>query len=78
MIRQRGWLNSRQTGQIACFCIILLIAQPLPAGFPSVVYRSMGAVKAEIRAAYEGSNERLARENELSCFVATNDFQAVV
>ena len=78
MIRQRGWLNFWQTGQIACFCIILLIAQPVPAGFPSVLYGSMGAVQAEIRAAYEGSNERLARENELSRFVATNDFQAVV
>ena len=53
-------------------------AQPVPAGFPSVLYGSMGAVQAEIRAAYEGSNERLARENELSYFVATNDFQAVV
>ena len=53
-------------------------AQPLPAGFPSVLYGSMGAVQAEIRAAYEGSNERLTRENELSRFVATNDFQAVV
>ena len=50
----------------------------MPAGFPSVLYGSMGAVQAEIRAAYEGSNERLARENELSCFVATNEFQAVV
>ena len=53
-------------------------AQPQPAGFPSVLYGSMGAVQAEIRAAYEGSNERLARENELSYFVATNYFQAVV
>ena len=53
-------------------------AQPVPAGFPSVLYGSMGAVQAEIRAAYEGSNERLARENELSRFVATNDFPAVV
>ena len=53
-------------------------AQPLPAGFPSVLYGSMGAVQAEIRAAYEGSNERLVRENELPYFVATNEFQAVV